>query len=376
MVYNNRFQEILAFYSGLNKQHTIMTVFVSDSHSWDTASLIPSQESMLLPSKLAFCHAPNSPPGMEVDEPYILDVDMVDSSCQQSGDFCSKGLHTVPNYSTSIDSTSLKRKFSEISAASLARKMHDATKRIRTLGPPSSQGIPHRKRALRRLVLNRLDSKQRDDYICFLNQDHIFWKELSSTVSAEIIRLKIAESSRLAKFEEERLSADEQGRKREEEERIEQARLAAEEGARRIGDEHRAGLQNLYKEWSTGPWTDDRAIERYMVLKRRFQATRFASETNPLTFEDIPWPVLMRSVHHENITWKNVESFLQVVQQKPDLGSFLDFAKKSFRLFHPDAWIIPLGTVAHPEERQSLARLCLDVSQAVSSTWKTAKAQS
>jgi len=114
---------------------------------------------------------------------------------------------------------------------------------------------------------------------------------------------------RLAKEAEERQRQEQEGRQRREKER-----------------KH---IQNRAR-WARGPWTIHRALERYRFLCEQFDNAKFSSE-DPLTFDDIPWPILHCSFSVEDIEWSTVENFFASVKPHMRTQDYKVFVEKSHR---------------------------------------------
>jgi hypothetical protein len=91
--------------------------------------------------------------------------------------------------------------------------------------------------------------------------------------------------------------------------------------------------------WSYGPWTAQRALERYRVLCESFDGTKFTA-CNPLTADIVPWPVLQSPLTFsvEDVNWFAVEKFFYEVKGLMRPQDYKCFVEKSHRRFHPDRW--------------------------------------
>ncbi|KAJ7084397.1 hypothetical protein B0H15DRAFT_784281 [Mycena belliarum] len=155
---------------------------------------------------------------------------------------------------------------------------------------------------------------------------------------------KEAEEAQRARIAERRAA---EARKADQERRAklekEQQQAGAQEAGRARAWEERARREREKRQrnerWSYGPWTTQRALERYKTLSDIFDSTKF-SQDEPLTFDAVPWPVLHSPVSFsvEDVDWAAVEGFFAAV--KPHLRSqdFISFVEKSHRRFHPDRW--------------------------------------
>lgn len=96
-------------------------------------------------------------------------------------------------------------------------------------------------------------------------------------------RRKREEAEALARAEEERrVEAERKWERARQAEAEAKAKAEAEAAAKRRAEAQRA-------RWARGPWTSQRALERYRVLCESFDE---AAKPTSLTFEDIPWPAL------------------------------------------------------------------------------------
>jgi hypothetical protein len=168
-------------------------------------------------------------------------------------------------------------------------------------------------------------------------------------------RRKIAELERdkplweAAKKERE-LKEREEERERQEEKRARERRAEAErkeredrermakeveERRKREQEEHqrrekeRKHSQNRAR-WTRGPWTVQRALERYRFSCEQFDNGKF-SAGDPLTFDDIPWPILHCTFSVEDIEWSAVEKFFASVKPHMRIQDYKVFVEKSHR---------------------------------------------
>lgn len=100
-----------------------------------------------------------------------------------------------------------------------------------------------------------------------------------------------------------------------------------EENQRR--EKERKHTQNRVR-WARGPWTVQRALERYRFLCEQFDNAKFSTE-DPLTFDDIPWPMLHCSFSVEDIEWSAVEKFFASVKPHMRTQDYKVFVEKSHR---------------------------------------------
>ena len=173
--------------------------------------------------------------------------------------------------------------------------------------------------------------------------------------------------------EEERCAARER-RKREEaereRERARQAAAAAEaEAAQRRKEAQRA-------RWVRGPWTSQRALERYRVLCESFDE---AAKPASLSFDDIPWPTLCAPLTFgpEDIDWAAVETFFRTVRGHMRAQDYRVFVEKSHRRFHPDRWSARglLAAIKDDHARGMIEVAANTVAQALTPLWREARGQ-
>ncbi|TCD71240.1 hypothetical protein EIP91_011718 [Steccherinum ochraceum] len=81
-------------------------------------------------------------------------------------------------------------------------------------------------------------------------------------------------------------------RKKEEERQRKEAELLERQRAQEAVYARRRSLRE-HPSWARGPWTFARALDYYRVVTEYFESEKFTPEF-PLSFEDIPWPVLFR----------------------------------------------------------------------------------
>jgi hypothetical protein len=170
-----------------------------------------------------------------------------------------------------------------------------------------------------------------------LEADRPLWEEQAKKrmerekAEAKALRAK-AEGRRRA--EALQAEADRREKARKEQEANETSTIEREEMARRTRDR-----RQRQQRWSYGPWTVQRALERYKVLCEFFDATKF-SACEPLAVDVVPWPVLQSPVTFsvEDVNWGAVEKFFQEVKGFMRPQDYKTFVEKSHRRFHPDRW--------------------------------------
>jgi len=106
-------------------------------------------------------------------------------------------------------------------------------------------------------------------------------------------------------------------------------RQQREQEERQRQEKERRHTQNRAR-WARGPWTIQRALERYRFLCEQFDNAKFSSD-DPLTFDDVPWPMLRCSFSVEDIEWSVVESFFASVKPHMRIQDYKVFVEKSHR---------------------------------------------
>jgi hypothetical protein len=170
-----------------------------------------------------------------------------------------------------------------------------------------------------------------------LEADRPLWEEQArkrierEKAEDEALRQKLEARRRVAALQAE---ADRREKARQEQEAQDTLRRKQEEMARRQRDR-----QQRQQRWSYGPWTVQRAIERYKALCEHFDTTKF-SVCEPLTVDIVPWPVLQSPINFsvEDVTWGAVEKFFQEAKDLMRPQDYKMFVEKSHRRFHPDRW--------------------------------------
>jgi hypothetical protein len=119
-------------------------------------------------------------------------------------------------------------------------------------------------------------------------------------------------------------------------------------------------------------WSNHRALERFKAVSLEFESISF-SDTQPFTFESVPWPVLHwpHSLKVDDVEWSAVEEFFQAAQSFLPLDEYKDLVEKSHRRFHPDKWRSRrlLQTVYDDTLRTQIERAGNVVSQALTPIW-------
>ena len=135
-------------------------------------------------------------------------------------------------------------------------------------------------------------------------------------------------------------------------------------------------MQQQQDRWAYGPWTTQRALERYKMLSETFDSIQFSPE-NPLTFTMVPWPVLHKPaiLTIEDVDWSAVEEFFKAIQMHMRTQDYKALVEKSHRRFHPDRWRARrvLQSVADDELRECLEVAANTVAQALTPLWLEVK---
>ncbi len=204
-------------------------------------------------------------------------------------------------------------------------------------------------------------------------------------VAKEMERLKAEQEAeeRRRKQEEQRIREkvrlEREAREREAElERQKQLRKEEQERRKREQEheELKRKMQQQHDRWSHGPWTTQRALERYKMLSETFDSMQFSLE-NPLSFMTVPWPVLHRptSFTIEDVDWSAVEAFFKAIRTHLRTQDYKALVEKSHRRFHPDRWRARrvLQSVQDEELKACLEVAANTVAQALTPIWRDAK---
>lgn len=121
------------------------------------------------------------------------------------------------------------------------------------------------------------------------------------------------------------------------------------------------------------PWGAKNAFARFKFVSEEFDVIRF-QETQPLTLESVPWPVLGSpwSMTSTTITWEAVETFFAAVRNMlEDEAEYKSVVEKAQRRFHPDRWRSRgiLSSVLDNDLRGRLETCGTVVAQAITPLW-------
>lgn len=213
-----------------------------------------------------------------------------------------------------------------------------------------------------------------------LEKDRPLWDEAAKK---RIQRETAEEDERRAKAEERRRAAawkaeQEMRAKAKEEEMEARARAETERRKREAAAAAKYAKQKRQERqrWESGHWTTSRALDRYKALCDSFDNAKF-SHTEPLTFEDVPWPVLARSFSVEDVDWAAVERFFEAIKPYIRSDEYSGFVEKSHRRFHPDRWRSRrlLTSVVDQGDRECMEVAANTVAQALTPLWRNLREQ-
>ncbi|THU77443.1 hypothetical protein K435DRAFT_702327, partial [Dendrothele bispora CBS 962.96] len=88
-----------------------------------------------------------------------------------------------------------------------------------------------------------------------------------------------------------------------------------------------------------------------------FASIRFSSD-DPLTFDEIPWPVLHspKKLSINDITWRSVEDFFNYVRSSQEQEDYKKIVYASRLQFHTDKWVSRLNTVKDKATRDAIEK--------------------
>lgn len=166
---------------------------------------------------------------------------------------------------------------------------------------------------------------------------------------------------------------EEERRRKQQEEDARRRKRQQEEAERARREQERRQEQERH---SYGPWTTQRALERYKNLADAFDAAQYSQE-NPISFSLVPWPVLHKPSQFsiEDVDWASVEAFFAAVRTRMRAAEYKAFVEKSHRRFHPDRWRARrvLQSVKDDELRACLEVAANTVAQAITPLWREVK---
>ncbi|EMD37912.1 hypothetical protein CERSUDRAFT_136845 [Gelatoporia subvermispora B] len=205
-----------------------------------------------------------------------------------------------------------------------------------------------------------------------LEKDRPLWEQAAREREA---RQQVEEEAFGARREAGRRRTEAEQRRRDAE-RAEAARQAQAEKDRVNRERQKEQRRRQHERWAYGPWTTQRALERYKVLCESFDAVR-PTPADPVTFEIVPWPVLRAPAQLtvEDVHWGAVESFFKAVRVHMRSQDYKVFVEKSHRRFHPDRWRARglLKSITDDELRGCLEVAANTVAQALTPLWREVK---
>jgi hypothetical protein len=176
------------------------------------------------------------------------------------------------------------------------------------------------------LARQRIEESRRK--LADLEKDRPLWEEeAKKRIRREEAEERVRQSIKEARQRQENERREIERREREARERAERERIEREEAIRR--DRERKRARNKSR-WARGPWTVQRALERYRYLCEQFDNTKY-SPSDPITFDDIPWPMIAISFSVEDIAWSAVEQFFESVKPHMRSQEYTVFVEKSHR---------------------------------------------
>ena len=206
-----------------------------------------------------------------------------------------------------------------------------------------------------------------------LEADRPIWEEQAKIRAA---REKAEEEARRAKAEAKKEAERQEAERKLKEEREEREARQREEALRKEAQARRERDRRQHHRWTRGIWNTERALERYKSLCVSFDETKFLPD-DPLTFEDVPWPVLHppASFTIEDIDWGAVEKFFEAVKPRMRTPEYKAFVQSSQRRFHPDRWRARglLNSIVNETERGCLEVAANSVAQALTPLWREVK---
>lgn len=199
-----------------------------------------------------------------------------------------------------------------------------------------------------------------------LEADRPLWEEEAKKRAIREKAEAEARQARAAAHKREEVKRQEERRAREQQEAEQRDNARQQDRQERARREHER--QQRQQRWSSGPWTPQRALEKYKAMSEYFDTTKFC-DLEPLTVDSVPWPVLHPPSRFsvEDVQWASVEEFFAVLKGQMRPQDFKTFVEKSHRRFHPDRWSSRslLKSVVDEAERDSLEVAANTVAQAL-----------
>ncbi|KAK0189697.1 hypothetical protein F5146DRAFT_635517 [Armillaria mellea] len=212
----------------------------------------------------------------------------------------------------------------------------------------------------------------------------------------EAAKKKEKERKEREQREEQKRKKEEEARRKKEEEaakKREQERKEREEREEQERKEEKARKDRQWREatisesnrlkrrarslWGLRQWSNSCALEHVQMLMDEFEKTKF-SESQPATFEIIPWPVLTDPLllKLEHIDWTGVEEFFVMARVELTVAEYKKMVERLHKMFHPDRWRARaiLKTVFDEYLGHTLEEAGNTVSQAMTPLWRASKA--
>ncbi|KAL9711864.1 hypothetical protein Ac2012v2_004937 [Leucoagaricus gongylophorus] len=213
-----------------------------------------------------------------------------------------------------------------------------------------------------------------------LERDRPLWEEQAKQrrLCEEMEQRAYRTQAERRRWEEVKKQTEIEIRIRKECEEAETRKCEQEENVRRERELRDQERRQRRQRWSFGPWTTQRALERYRVLSESFDVTKFTFGL-PLNVEDVPWPLLQspRYFSVEDVSWDSVERFFEAIRPHLRHQDFKTLVEQSHRRFHPDRWRSRnlLKTVEDETIRDCMEVAANTVAQALTPIWRSLRDQ-
>jgi hypothetical protein len=193
------------------------------------------------------------------------------------------------------------------------------------------------------------------------------------------------EAERRKQEAEERAREGRERKAQEEKARIECEQREREEAARRqkryegaaVKEQERCRQRDAERYAKFPQWTKYSSMQRFEAVSQEFDEIKF-SETQPLTFESVPWPLLSfpNMTTFDDIEWGAVEEFFAAAKPVVGEAAYKLLVEKAHRRFHPDKWRSRglLKSVLDTDLRTRLENAGNVVAQAITPLWLATKA--
>lgn len=228
------------------------------------------------------------------------------------------------------------------------------------------------------------------------NEYDVYDEEAHQAELAESIRRmqelrKLEQKEKEEKVRKERQATEERARReREEADRLARQKREQEEKLRREAEtrrrlyaqavakeQNRCRLRDLKFFPDNDMWYTSSALGRFKFVSNEFDTLKF-QESQPLTFESIPLPILAAPCDMilDEIDWSAVERFFEAMENRlQDRAEDRAFVEKAHRRFHPDKWRARgiLNSVLDDDLRSQLEVAGNVVAQAITPLWLKAR---